>query len=55
MNYTGPYEGDASVEAICKLARDIYLTVEMTVRDERGLALQNSGVLMDVINSSKGP
>ena len=43
------------VEAICKLARDIYLTVEMTVRDERGLALQNSEVLVDVINASKGP
>lgn len=54
VRYTGDFDGETSVEAACKLVRETYLSIERTVREERGLAPTQGNNLLDMINASDG-
>ena len=54
VRYTGPFDGEPSVESACELIRKTYLFVEKGVREDRGLQPASGTSLLDMINLSGG-
>lgn len=52
VRYTGPYTGESSVEASCKLARDTYLSMKQGVEKDRGIEVSKEDMLRALINST---
>jgi len=52
VRYTGPYSGETSVEASCKLARDTYLSMKQGVEKARGIEVSNGDLLQAIVDAA---
>jgi len=52
VRYTGPYNGEISVEENCQLARDVYLSVKKGVEKDRGIEVSKEEGLLGLINAA---
>ncbi len=53
VRYSGPYKGESSVEATCKLARDTYLSMKQGVEKARGIEVSKEDLLRSIIDAAE--